>query len=99
MAQAYILFQDQTLNNTSKEFCLDAGGDKYIFVSGVPDGASVIIQSESPNFPGTWMPMDGGDFVDVIGSRLMLRIPDNTNVRAELSNAGGSTSLTVEITK
>lgn len=95
--KAHILFQDETTNTDSAEKCL-AVGDAYVFLSGVFDGATVTIEMESPNFPGVWMPVAEGVFTEP-QVWFLLRIRDNTNIRAVTTDAGGSTSVSVEISK
>lgn len=96
--QAYLLLDDQTLNIDGQSKTLGASGDRVVFISGVFNGATITLEVESPNKPGTWIPLSEGIFTDE-QAWVLIGIRDELNIRAVLSNAGGSTSITVEISK
>jgi len=95
---AYLLLNDQSANVDGTPKTLGASGDRVVFISGVFDGATVTLQVESPNKVGTWIPLSEGVFTEV-QAWILIGVRDELNIRAVLSAAGGSTDVTVEISK
>ena len=69
------------------------GGDGTVCVYGTWDGATVTIQV-SPD-GSTWIDLEDATFTDDIATNINLN--DLWQIRANISSAGGSTSLTAEI--
>lgn len=95
--KAYILFENESTNDTSAPVTLGASGDRNVFLSGTFDGATVTLEMESPNFVGVWMPISDASFTEPMVWHY-LKIKDTSNIRAVTTGVGTS-SITVEISK
>jgi len=88
------LFKNQTTDGDGPEVVLKDPGDKYIMLSGDPDGGTVRIDIKTAD--GQWVPIEGGSFTEAI-ARLFRMIPASSTIRANLNGAGGGADVTVEI--
>jgi hypothetical protein len=95
MSNVIKLFDAQISNGNSVEQTLnnDSPGN-FVTVEGTFDNAIITMQLKTSG--GGWVPIDGG-IITSAKAVFLLASGGGRTVRAVLSNAGASTSLTVEV--
>lgn len=88
-----VLFENQSSDGNSDPVN-SVGADFTVSISGNFDGATVQIQSKSPS--GGWItPQQNGTFT--APDKIEASMRNGEQIRAVLSSAGSTTSVTVEV--
>ena len=94
-----ILFQDQPTNATSDEIGWPGGGESWWQIEGTTDGATVTIEARMDSegvSAANFLPLEGLSIADATLTPTPFRSPRG-RLRAVISGAGGSTSITVVV--
>lgn len=95
------IFENQTTDGTSIDFpapgnYFAGGGDVFVLISGILDGAKLkpIVRTKEDS---SFVPMRGVEFFNTDST--IIKLPQNSQLRIELENAGAATSVTVVVTE